>query len=144
MPGYRHFGMPATLRFCYTNTCFMKLLPFLLLVICTTVALPAVAQGSTDTIKVAGECGMCKQRIQKALKTEGIVSAVWNADTKQLTVTYNPAVITNDDIQKKVAAAGHDTEKYAAPDDVYEKLPACCLYERKKDNKHHSSHNHRS
>ena len=70
----------------------------------------------TDTIKVYGECGMCKNRIQKTLKIDGISSAVWDVDTKMLTVTYNPATITND----------------KADDKVYDQLPGCCHYERKK------------
>ena len=86
----------------------------------------------TDTLKVYGECGMCKNRIQKALKLDGIATANWSAETKLLTVTYKPALISNNDIQKKVAAVGHDTEKYQADDKVYEKLPGCCRYERKK------------
>jgi len=86
----------------------------------------------TDTIKVYGECGMCKSRIQKTLKIDGISSAVWDVDTKMLTVSYNPATITNDVIQQKIAAVGHDTEKYKADDKVYDKLPGCCHYERKK------------
>lgn len=90
------------------------------------------AQDKTDTIKVNGECGMCKSRIQKTLKIDGISSAVWDVESKLLTVTYNPEKITNDEIQKKIAAVGHDTEKYTAPDDVYSKLPGCCKYERKK------------
>lgn len=90
------------------------------------------AQDKTDTINVNGECGMCKSRIQKTLKIDGISSAVWDVETKLLTVTYNPEKITNDEIQKKIAAVGHDTEKYSAPDDVYSKLPGCCKYERKK------------
>jgi periplasmic mercuric ion binding protein len=89
----------------------------------------------TDTIKVNGECGMCKSRIQKTLKLDGISSAVWDTETKLLTVTYNPSKISNDDIQKKIAAVGHDTEKYRADDAVYSKLPGCCHYERKSKNK---------
>jgi hypothetical protein len=33
-----------------------------------------------------------------------------------------------DDIQKAIAQIGHDTEKFKAPDEVYNKLPECCLY----------------
>src|SRR5690606_33830574 len=91
------------------------------------------ATEKTDTIKVYGECGMCKNRIQKTLKIDGISSAVWDVDTKLLTVTYNPASITNDVIQQKIAAVGHDTEKYKANDKEYDQLPGCCHYERKKD-----------
>lgn len=88
----------------------------------------------TDSIKVYGNCGMCKNRIQKAAKIDGVTSASWDAEAQTLVVTYDPAKTTNDDIQKKVAAVGHDTEKYSAPDAVYNKLHGCCKYERKKTN----------
>ena len=114
----------------------MKSLRFMLIAVFAIVTTPLFAQQSapanSDTIKVNGECGMCKNRIQKALKLDGITSANWNTETKLLTVTYNSAVITNEAIQKKVAAVGHDTEKYQAEDAVYNKLPGCCKYERKK------------
>lgn len=86
----------------------------------------------TDSIKVYGNCGMCKNRIEKALKIEGVSSASWDADEQLLVVKYDPSKTSNDVIQKKVAAVGHDTEKYTAPDAVYNKLHGCCKYERKK------------
>lgn len=114
----------------------MKSLRFMLIAVFAIVTTPLFAQQSapanSDTIKVNGECGMCKNRIQKALKLEGIASANWNTEAKLLTVTYNSAIITNETIQKKVAAVGHDTGKYRAEDTVYNKLPECCKYERKK------------
>ncbi len=85
---------------------------------------------TTEEIKVLGECGMCKERIEDAMKIDGIAEAVWNQETKLLKVTYNPTMVTSDDIQKKVAAVGHDTEKYRAEDSVYASLPDCCHYER--------------
>ena len=110
----------------------MKSIKFLLTTMFFLAATIVFAQDKIDTIKVNGECGMCKSRIQKTLKIDGISSAVWDVESKLLTVTYNPEKITNDEIQKKIAAVGHDTEKYTAPDDVYSKLPGCCKYERKK------------
>lgn len=98
----------------------------------TILSVSVNAQIKTDTVKVYGECGMCKSRIQKTLKIDGIANAVWNTETKMLVVEYDASKITNDDIQKKIAAVGHDTEKYSADDKVYEKLPGCCHYERKK------------
>jgi periplasmic mercuric ion binding protein len=86
----------------------------------------------TDNIKVYGKCGMCKSRIQKALKVDGITSSNWNTETKILSVTYVPAKISNDEIQKKIAGIGHDTEKYKATEEAYENLPGCCHYDRKK------------
>ena len=87
----------------------------------------------TDTIKVYGECGMCKNRIEKTLKIEGVSFAEWNEESRLLTVAYDSSEISNEDIQKRIAAVGHDTEKFKAPDDVYKKLPACCKYGRKKE-----------
>lgn len=87
----------------------------------------------TQTIKVYGECGMCKKRIEKAAVTvDGVKSASWNEDSKLLTLKYSQfkkeAV---DGVQKKIAAVGHDTERYNADDAVYQKLPDCCHYDRK-------------
>src|SRR5689334_349028 len=101
----------------------MKHFKFFAIVALSLFAVSAKAQTKTDTIKVYGECGMCKNRIQKTLKMEGIAMADWNTETKLLVVTYDPAKINNDDIQKKIAAVGHDTEKYTAIDSVYQKLP---------------------
>lgn len=108
----------------------IRLILIALLVI-TAHSLYAQASNKTDTIKVWGECGMCKNRIEKALKLDGIIKASWNEDTKMLTVEYNAAKIANTDIQKKVAAVGHDTELFRADDKVYSKLPGCCKYDRK-------------
>ncbi|MGE5520169.1 MAG: heavy-metal-associated domain-containing protein [Candidatus Dadabacteria bacterium] len=93
---------------------------------------PESTTQKTDNITVYGQCGMCKSRIQKALKIDGISSATWNTETKILSVTYSPATITNDEIQKKIAAIGHDTEKYEATEKAYNSLPGCCHYDRKK------------
>ena len=49
-----------------------------------------------------------------------------------MTVTYDVAKVKNKDIQKKVAAVGHDTEKYKASDKDYAALPGCCKYDRMK------------
>ena len=110
----------------------MKPFKMLMMAALTILSVSVNAQTKIDTIKVYGECGMCKSRIQKTLKIDGITNAVWNTETKMLVVEYDAAKITNDEIQKKIAAVGHDTEKYSADDKVYEKLPGCCHYERKK------------
>ena len=115
----------------------MKSFRFMLIAACMFASTSLFSQTSevkTDTIKVSGECGMCKSRIQKALKLEGISSATWDTETKLLTVNYSSEKISNDDIQKKVATVGHDTEKYKAEDVVYNKLPGCCKYERREKN----------
>jgi hypothetical protein len=79
-------------------------------------------------IKVFGNCGMCKVRIERALDRTGIKTATWDSKTKNLSVVYNSAKITEQQIHKFVAEAGHDTEKAKANNETYAKLPFCCLY----------------
>jgi len=86
----------------------------------------------TETIKVLGECETCQASIEKASKVDGVSKASWDKTTKLLTLVYDPSKVKSDDIQKKIAAVGYDTEKYKAEDKVYAKLNACCKYERKK------------
>jgi hypothetical protein len=89
-------------------------------------------QQKTESFKVWGACGMCKDRIEKTVKTEGATIAEWDNKTMMLKVTYDPAKTSVDAFGKKLASVGHDTEKYKAPDEVYSKLPACCHYTRVK------------
>lgn len=92
----------------------------------------AVAQATeTATFEVKGKCGMCKNRIEKAaLGLEGVKLANWNLERKVLAVKYDPAKVTEADIQKQVASVGHDTEQVKATDEAYSSLPGCCQYER--------------
>jgi len=90
------------------------------------------ASTKTDTLKVWGNCDMCKARIEKAVKAEGASAADWSTKTKLLTVTYDPSKTNLDALSKKIASVGHDTEKYKAEDNVYNSLPGCCKYERAK------------
>lgn len=78
--------------------------------------------------KVFGNCGMCKSRIEKVLKIKEVKLAKWNKETKMLKVAFLSSKITIDSLQQRIAATGHDTEKFKAPDDVYANLPECCLY----------------
>jgi len=84
----------------------------------------------TESIKVGGNCDMCKARIEKAAKIEGVSEAGWNKDTKILTLIYYPDITTSNKVQERIAAVGHDTEKFKADNKIYGKLPACCHYER--------------
>ena len=92
----------------------------------------ATSRQKTETFKVWGKCDMCKTRIEKAVKTEGATTADWNKKTSMLTVTFDPGKTSVDILGKKLAAIGHDTEKYKATDEAYSKLPGCCHYDRAK------------
>ncbi|MEI7828122.1 MAG: efflux RND transporter periplasmic adaptor subunit [Prolixibacteraceae bacterium] len=83
------------------------------------------------SIKVSGNCEMCQERIETTAKAvAGVVTAKWNSGSKILQVQLDNSRTNSDAIQKAEALAGHDTEKYKASDEVYNKLPACCLYRK--------------
>lgn len=91
----------------------------------------AKASLTTDNIKVRGNCGQCKSRIEKAAYSlNGVNKASWNDEKEMLTVTYDASKTNVDAIEKKMASVGHDTDKYKADPKIYGELPACCKYER--------------
>lgn len=90
-----------------------------------------MASTKTETISVSGNCDMCKARIEKAAKIDGVSKAEWDSKSKVLSVTFDPLKINMDQISKKVAAAGHDIGKLKANDKAYAALPGCCKYDRK-------------
>ena len=81
--------------------------------------------------KVSGNCEMCKERIEKAAYSiEGVNSAKWDMESKQIHVSFNHDKTSLDNIHRAIAQAGHDTENEKAPDKVYNILPDCCQYTR--------------
>ncbi len=77
---------------------------------------------------VSGICGMCKSRIEKALKIEEVRYVKWDKNSKILKTAFLYPAVTADSLQKRIAAVGHDTENHKAPNDIYKNLPGCCLY----------------
>ncbi|MDR3217610.1 MAG: cation transporter [Dysgonamonadaceae bacterium] len=81
------------------------------------------------TLTVQGSCEMCKTRIEKAAKSvDGVASATWDAESKQLEFLYDASKTAPEAVSKAIATVGHDTEKDTASDDVYNALPGCCKY----------------
>jgi copper chaperone CopZ len=89
-----------------------------------------IKNAKTETVKIYGNCGMCKTTIEKAGNEKKVASVDWNKDTKMATLTYDSDKTNQDEILKRIALAGYDSEKFLAPDDVYAKLPGCCQYSR--------------
>lgn len=84
----------------------------------------------TETVKINGNCSMCKQTIETAAAKNKTAKVNWNESTKTAIITYNPKKTSLDQILKSVADAGYDNEKFTAEDAVYEQLHGCCQYER--------------
>ncbi len=88
------------------------------------------AQVKSETLKVAGECGMCKKKIETAAKSAGATYAVWDEDSKELKVKYNSKSSNAAKIQESIAAVGYDTESFKATEESYNNLHSCCKYDR--------------
>ncbi len=83
------------------------------------------------TFKVAGNCGMCETRIEKAAKSvDGVSAADWNKETKMIEVSFDDSETNIVKVHEAIANVGHDTEMVRADDETYGNLPSCCKYER--------------
>lgn len=93
-----------------------------------------IINAKTTTVKVWGNCGMCKRTIETAVNKKKKVNVVWSKETKQAQITYDSTKTTLDVILKqRIADAGYDNEKYTANEKVYNNLHGCCQYERRID-----------
>lgn len=89
----------------------------------------ASAKDVKTSFAVNGKCGMCKKNIENAAKSvDGVEAAKWCMKGKKLTVAFDDSKTSVKAIQKKVAAAGYDTEKYKASKKAYNALHECCKY----------------
>ena len=88
-------------------------------------------KAGTVIFKVWGNCGTCKKNIEKSVKVDGVNKAEWNKDTKIMTISFDNSKITLEQIQKKIASVGYDTELFKGNDKAYTKLDKCCQYDRK-------------
>jgi Cu(I)/Ag(I) efflux system membrane fusion protein len=89
------------------------------------------ASVSHAEFRVEGLCEMCKERIETTAKSvHGVQAAEWNMESKMLHISFDKSHTEIDDVKKAIADAGHDNDKYRAPDEVYSALPECCLYRK--------------
>ena len=99
----------------------------------TMVAQEKKSKNKKVVIKVAGNCGMCEKRIEKAAySVKGVKNAEWHVDCQDIHLVIDETKCSADDVAKAIAAVGHDTGTIKADDAVYEKLHGCCNYERMK------------
>lgn len=82
----------------------------------------------TDTLSVLGNCKQCKERIEDAAYIKGVKSAIWDKQSKVLTIVYLSAKTNVDKIAISIAQAGHDNRLAKANDKKYKSLPSCCAY----------------
>lgn len=108
----------------------MKTRKIIFFLILLSIAFAGFAQTKKESFKVAGECGTCKKKIEKAAKTAGASYAVWNTDSKIITVKYAANSTDKSKIEAAIAGAGYDTPDVKATEEAYKSLDDCCQYER--------------
>ncbi len=107
----------------------MKNIVLVLMIALAGFSAQAQNKNARATMDVDGVCGMCKVRIEKAaIKTKGVKSAVWDIESKQLSVIYDERKASLASISESVAEVGHDTKEIKATDEAYNSVHPCCLY----------------
>ena len=84
----------------------------------------------TETVKIYGNCGMCKSTIEKAGNMKNQANVDWDKETKMATISYDSLKTSKEEILKRIALAGYDSDIFLAPNDTYSNLAGCCQYER--------------
>lgn len=79
---------------------------------------------------VRGNCGMCKNTIEKAANgVEGVTEANWDKNKKEIHVAFDGSKTNIEAIHKAIAASGYDTDKISGSEESYNNLPGCCQYD---------------
>ena len=112
----------------------MKKLLSMALMLLVSVFITNITMAQTakkETLKVWGNCGMCKKKIEKAAKSAGATAASWDSETQLLKISFDESKTSNAKIQESIAKVGYDTQDFTADNEVYDNLPGCCQYDRK-------------
>lgn len=111
-----------------------KIMIAVVLLLSAVTAQSQIKNVKTETVKIYGNCGMCKKTIEKAGNVENVAIVNWNKESKMAELKYDAKATTQEAILKRIAAAGYDSEKLKANDSSYNKLPGCCQYDREPNN----------
>jgi copper chaperone CopZ len=107
------------------------------------VSLPAFSQEKdkklrTIEIVTSAQCGMCKERIEKAIGQEkGVRYASVDLKTKIATVKFKEGKTSPKEIRQAITNVGYDADNMQADKKAYEALPACCKKPWDKNAKKH-------
>ncbi|TDP61196.1 copper chaperone CopZ [Flavobacterium dankookense] len=99
-------------------------------VLLSTTSNAQIKNAKTESVKIYGNCGMCETKIEKAGNIKKIANVDWNQETQMAILTYDATKTNQDEILKRIALVGYDSDKFLAPDDVYNNLHGCCQYDR--------------
>jgi copper chaperone CopZ len=72
----------------------------------------------TENVKKFRQCGMCETKIEKAGNLKNTATVDWDKN-KIAVITYDSTKTNQDEILKRIALAGYDSEKNIAPESSY-------------------------
>jgi len=107
-----------------------KIMAVIAMVFTFTACEAQIKNEKKETVKIYGNCNMCKSTIEKAGNVSKTAKVEWNKDTKMASIAYDQKTTNLDEILKRIALVGYDSDAFRAPDDAYAKLPECCQYDR--------------
>lgn len=81
---------------------------------------------------------MCKKRIEGAVDLKGVKYASYDLSRHELTVTYVPSRITEEELHRRINAVGHDTSRSSASEAAYDSIHGCCRYRGHHDRNPHN------
>ncbi len=111
----------------FKSNLYISVLVFFL----STITLQAqIKNAVTQEVKISGNCGMCKKTIEKAGTAKNVSKVIWDSNTQLAQITYDKTKTSKEAVLKQIALSGYDNEEFLAPNDTYNKLHECCLYER--------------
>ncbi|WKW47392.1 DUF3347 domain-containing protein [Myroides sp. JBRI-B21084] len=93
-------------------------------------AISQINNAKTENIKIFGNCGMCETKIEKAGNLKKTAHIDWDKETKNAKIVYDTLKTDLNEILKRIAIAGYDSNEFLAPDEKYQHLPDCCKYKR--------------
>jgi Cu(I)/Ag(I) efflux system membrane fusion protein len=80
-----------------------------------------------STFFVRGNCEMCKERIEStASSIKGVSFVAYDVDKEELKVGYDTLLVSEIEIEKKIAQTGHATLNVPMDTINHNKLPECC------------------
>ena len=107
-----------------------KILVAIVVLLSITSSFAQIKNVKTEKVKIAGNCDMCKSRIEKAGNEKNISKVVWNDNNQMATITFNANKTSKKEILTRIANAGHDSEMFQTSAETYNDLPECCQYKR--------------
>ena len=91
--------------------------------------MPQDNQGEHTMLGVRGSCEMCKETIETTAKgVDGVTMAVWDMESKELHMNFDPQKTSVEAVRKAIAKAGYETDLDKADQKAYDALPSCCKY----------------